>query len=511
MRFRNSILNMISELIPQLILMVIGFIKISMFISLYGHDVNGFNLTITQIIAYLALVEGGFGIALTQALFKPLAEGNQQKIKELYLGGEKILHIIAAIILILSVVVGLFLPNFTKGVFSNWYTVLAFFIVVIPTVFSYFLMAPTLVVIADQKNYKVNTILKTLAITRGLAQLLFMYLKWDYLTLVIVDGVVIFLQYYLSRQMAFKEYPYLKQTKGLKPDMTALENTKSLLVHKIAYIIKSSSSNIILLGAYPGTIGLTLSSIFGNYYYIISMFIQILGGVLNAPKESFGNLLHTEKERVYDVFKEYLSLGYFISTIICVVTFVTINDFMPFWLHENAKTQTLLVVFCFCYILFEAMVRIPIHNIRDAAGLFKESRKYAVLEAILNIIIAIVLVKQYQIAGILMATVTSSIVSGFILNPNLVYRTIFNRSLFTFFKDISRQVIYLVIIGLLTYGLWNYYLLSFANSLIMWFIMAGVTFVLTSLVTLALYYLTIASFKSLFLRIFGKVVQRFIK
>ena len=503
MRIKNSILNMLSEFFPQLILMIIGFVKIKLFILVLGSEINGFNATLTEIMSYLMLVEGGFGISMIQALYKPLAEKDQDGIKRLYLGSEKILRIIGLVILGLSLVIAFFLPHLTSGVLPSGYAILIFYIIVIPTVLSYFMMAPTLVVSADQKNYKVNTILKVLAIVRGLLQLGFLYLRLDYIMLVLVDGAVIFLQYFFSRRMAFREYPYLKEAKGLKPDMSALSNTKHVFIHNISSVVKNSSRSIVMMITFPGAVGLVMSSINGSYNYIISNFSTLLGGILNAPKESFGNLLVTEKERVYNVFREYLSVAYFLASMICIVTFVTIGDFVLLWIRDPQYSQGLFVCFCFAYILFEAMVRIPIHNIRNAAGLFKESRWFAMSEAGLNLIFSFILIHQYQLAGLLFATVISSIISGFYLNPNLIYRRVFDLSVLHFYKDIALKLIHIVFCAVGAIGLWQWVLLPYVSSLFTWFIAAGALFIAVALITVGYYFLLVPEFKE-FVKRFGK-------
>jgi len=495
MRFKNSIRNMLSELIPQVVLLIIGLLKVKFFVQILGDDINGFNLTISSIVAYLTMVEGGFGTSLMQKLYEPLAKNDTEKVKELYLGSERILHIIGLVILILGVIVSFFMPHLTEGVFSSGYAILLFLIIIVPTAMSYFIMAPVMVVIADQKHYKVNIILKSLQIIRGLVQIAFLFLGFDYIWLVVMDGLTVFMQYYLSRLMAFKEYPYLKNCKGVKRDMSAWENTKHVFVHKISSTVKSRSATIIILFTYPGTIGLSLTSIFGSYNYIINTFNEVMSGVLNAPKESFAHLLVTEKQRVYATYKQFLVLTYFIATILCVTTFITINDFVLLWLNQPSYIQTSAVAILFTYMLFEAMVRIPIHAMRDISGLFKESKAYAVLEASVTVILGIILTKTFKITGVLMAMLIGSIISGFILNPRLVYKRVFKKNLLWFYYDIIKQILIMVVVSIMAFNIWTVFLEANCVSLVLWFLNAGLLFLIIIILSFMLYFVFLKEFR----------------
>ena len=86
MRMKHSLLNMLVATIPSLILPIVGFVKFSLFSDIYGGSINGLYSTMIQIMGFLNLVEGGFGIALQQILYQPLAQKNYKKVTELYNG-----------------------------------------------------------------------------------------------------------------------------------------------------------------------------------------------------------------------------------------------------------------------------------------------------------------------------------------------------------------------------------------------------------------------------------------
>ena len=64
--------NIGSSLLLQLVTIICGFIVPRLIISNYGSDVNGLVTSITQFLAYITLLEAGFGPVVKSLLYKPI-------------------------------------------------------------------------------------------------------------------------------------------------------------------------------------------------------------------------------------------------------------------------------------------------------------------------------------------------------------------------------------------------------------------------------------------------------
>jgi len=93
MRTKHTLYNFIVSVIASVLLPLVGFIKVRLFVDLYGSDVNGLQLTIAQIITFLNICELAFSLAFRQLLFKPLAEDDKEKVKKIYNGARKVFKI----------------------------------------------------------------------------------------------------------------------------------------------------------------------------------------------------------------------------------------------------------------------------------------------------------------------------------------------------------------------------------------------------------------------------------
>ena len=76
MRTKYTLYNLIVNIVSSVLVPVLGFIKVRLFIDLYGSEINGLQLFFAQIIMYLNIFELSFSLAFRQLLFKPEAEKN---------------------------------------------------------------------------------------------------------------------------------------------------------------------------------------------------------------------------------------------------------------------------------------------------------------------------------------------------------------------------------------------------------------------------------------------------
>lgn len=74
MRTKKIFLNMICDILPYLLIGVVGIIKMDVLIKYIGDVGNGYYQTINQIISYVFLAQAGFSDAVIYSLYKPFAE-----------------------------------------------------------------------------------------------------------------------------------------------------------------------------------------------------------------------------------------------------------------------------------------------------------------------------------------------------------------------------------------------------------------------------------------------------
>ena len=82
-RVKNSTRNIAFAIIAYIIQLLLGFLSRRYFIYIFNEEYLGLNSLFTNVLSVLSLAELGFGTALVFEMYKPMAEGNKEKVRQL--------------------------------------------------------------------------------------------------------------------------------------------------------------------------------------------------------------------------------------------------------------------------------------------------------------------------------------------------------------------------------------------------------------------------------------------
>ena len=94
MRTKKAIINYITETVPAILIMCLGFFRIKFFLKYLGTDILGLYQMFGQFFAYINLTEAGFSTAALYSLYKPISDKDQKKVNSILSGTNRILKII---------------------------------------------------------------------------------------------------------------------------------------------------------------------------------------------------------------------------------------------------------------------------------------------------------------------------------------------------------------------------------------------------------------------------------
>ena len=114
-RTYNSLRNIKFNLIGQLANNILKFVCRTVFIYILGEEYLGISSLYTNILLLLSVSELGFSSAVTYSLYRPLAEGDQDKICSIMQFYRKAYRIIGFVILGLGNCLIPFLPTLMNG------------------------------------------------------------------------------------------------------------------------------------------------------------------------------------------------------------------------------------------------------------------------------------------------------------------------------------------------------------------------------------------------------------
>ena len=152
-RTRNSLINISTNVIGQIVQMLLQFISRTIFVHFLSEQYLGINGLFGNILNLLSLTELGFGTAIIYSLYKPIAENDEKHITQLMNMYRRIYSVVAFAILGIGLLLVPFLDYFIAGENTIPNLRLLYVLYLLNTVFSYFLIYKRSLIEADQKQY----------------------------------------------------------------------------------------------------------------------------------------------------------------------------------------------------------------------------------------------------------------------------------------------------------------------------------------------------------------------
>lgn len=432
MRSRNAIYNVITNLVLQVVVIVYGFIVPKIIISHFGSDVNGLVSSITQFLAYITLLESGFGPVVKSVLYKPIANKDDKSIASILKTSEKFFRIISVLFIMYIIALCLFYPMLVNNSFDKLFTISLIIIISISTFAEYFFgMTYRLFLQAEQKTYIISIIQIITYLLSIIAIVILALCNSSIQMIKLVSGLIFVLRPVLQNWYVKRKYNINLKNADNK---FKLKQKWDGLAQHIASVIHGNTDVTIL------TIFCELKdvSVYSVYYMVVKGIKQLIQAFSNGIDSSFGDMIaKNEHENLNKKFSLYEFLYFTSATIMFASTFILITPFVRVYTRGITDANYIRVLFGYLMVIseFAWAIRLPYSSITLAAGHFKETRVGAWVEAITNIVISIILVNKYGIIGVTIGTLVAMVIRTieFIYHTN---KYILNRNIFVSFKKV---------------------------------------------------------------------------
>ena len=444
--------NLLSEILPQILILALGLVKSRFYLDYLGANTVGLVNLFSQLIAYLSLVEGGIGQAVIYKLYHPTSKKDYELISKIRNGTRSIFNKIILIILGLSIIVGFIIPFLIKNnTFSLSYIIINFILYVISEIILYTTVFERSIYVATEKSYKINRIIKTSLIFKHAFEIL-LAITLKNITVIFTCLILIsVIENFIIKIIAKKDFSKLTDTK--EKDKSVLKDVKNLLVHKIAALI-ASNIDIILISKF---LGLAKVLIYSIYLMYVSAIMSLTNKISRAMVGTIGNILIEDDENAYNTFIKFNGACFFMTFLIAGPFNVFINSFINIFYSGKVATSLITSTF-FTIILSYNIIRIPLVTYTEGSGLFKETKICPIMESIINLLLSIILVNFYGINGCLLGTIISLLISEYFIKPNIIYKRIFKKSVKDYYKN-NIKFILLFVIQIAISSLLSYYLI----------------------------------------------------
>ena len=171
-RSKKSFKNVKVALLFFIINLVIQIVYRKIFLDYLGSEILGLNTTAMNLLQFLNLAELGVGAAISYSLYKPIAINDQLQINEILSVQGYLYSRIGKVVLIAGVILMLFFPLiFSEIKVPLWYTYATFIVLFLAALIGYFINYQQIILISDQKEYKLNYVIQGVKIVKVLLQL----------------------------------------------------------------------------------------------------------------------------------------------------------------------------------------------------------------------------------------------------------------------------------------------------------------------------------------------------
>lgn len=455
-RIDNTIKNTKYAVLGQILVMFAIFFNRMIFVKTLDIKYLGLNGLFTNIVSILSFAELGIGSAIIFSLYKPLAEKDSEKVKTLMYIYKKAYMYIGIFITISGFLVLPFIKFFINGSVNDIKNLnLIFILFIMSSTISYFYSYKRSLIMADQKGYIDSFYKYTFNIILNILQILFLIWTENFIIYLILKIICVYLENLIITKKIDKMYPYLLEKSIEKLDLnekkSLIKNIKALILHKIGSIVVLSTDNLLL----SKFVGLATVGIYSNYMLIINSLNTIFSLFFQSIVASAGNLRVTEEESKNKFIFECIDLiCFWIYSFASISLVILVNPFINLWLGES-YTFSFSIVFILVLNFYIMGMRKSVQSFKEAYGLFWQDRFKPLFEATINLVVSIILVKEYGTLGIFMGTLISTVSTSFWIEPYILYKYGFKKSSFKYFLNYIYKFCLAFVIGLVTYLISN--------------------------------------------------------
>ncbi len=443
-RTQNSFYNMVTGFGSSLLLIALNFITRTVFIRTLGTDYLGLEGVFSNILTVLDLANLGFDSAIGYKLYKPIEEGDRQRIQLLMKLYRQVYFIIGCVIAAMGLCLIPFLPQLAKD-----YDRLAslglngafiFLIYLFNTVSSYWFFAYKNAFIgATQKIYVLTVAGYFVSMANSLCQILVLTQTHNFVYYLLVQIGFTIAQNLLNAYICDRRHPYLREkvagrisrdeVKGLFKDCSVL------LLHRVCGTVVNSS-DIIVLSVMSG---LQSVGLYSQYLMVKNQINSLLFKFVSSLQASLGSLYSTGNlEWSRSAFQVVNFFTVWLFGVSSIGLALLLDEFITLWAGPGfvvtswttaagvtVRTPLALLIGIEFYIAGQGMY---LMIFREVTAAFRYIRIRPIVTIVANLALSIWLVPRIGIAGCVVSTIIAHGGTFLTVDPWVLWRRILHTS-----------------------------------------------------------------------------------
>ena len=418
---RNTIYGVINRCVSTLF----PFFIRTVIIHYLGVEYLGIDGLYVSLIQVLNLAELGLSNAIVYSMYEPVARHEVDRLCSIVRYYRHLYRVIGLVIALFGTLLIPFLHMFIKGNIPEGINIYLLYILYLGnTVLSYFLFAyKNAVLIAHQRMDVISNISSFVRVLCYSAQLIVIVFLHNFYAFVILNLIFTVINNLITEYYSGKLFPHIVESGviSVKDKKIIVKSVKGILISKLCQMSRNSFDSIFI----SSFIGLAITGIYNNYFYVLSG-VQTFVGVISASiSASVGNSIAIET--VEKNYKDMNTINFIYMWISSVCTICLLCLYQPFFRlffgADMILPETVMYFICLYFYLLR------VGDIRsvyvEARGLWWENRYRAIFESLANILLNLILVIKLGVLGVVLATIISLFVFNFLWGSTIIFRHYF--------------------------------------------------------------------------------------
>jgi O-antigen/teichoic acid export membrane protein len=397
----------------QVVNLIVNFILPQVMIRQYGSAMNGLVSSTRQIISYFNIVEAGLMGAVVYALYKPLADKNDDEVNGIISASNRFYNIsgfiFSALVLASTFIYPLFLTNQKISPF-----VISALVAIIGTsgALEFFFVGKYKVLFtADQKSYVISFINAVAIVVNALIIIVMAAFHVDMVMVQFAALLSFVLRSTLYTAYGRKRYKHLNFK--VPPNNKALDKRWDSFALQLLGLA-TTATPIIVITVFCGFDEVSVFTVFNMVFVSVLALLSTFNSGLSAM---FGDLLaRNELKTIQRAYHQYEFMYYGLMTWGYACAAILIMPFMSLYVKRFPDAAIYIrpeIASLFVVVGILSNIKTPQGMLVISAGLYKETKPQTLIQAligvILSVLFAVLLSPDYGIVGVLIGAAAANL------------------------------------------------------------------------------------------------------
>lgn len=403
-RRKKFIHNSFSSIIKQLVGLLSTLILPRLMLVTYGSEINGLVSSIGQFLALISIFDAGMGVVIEASLYKPLSQNDSIGISKVLASGKKFYNKLVLLLFFYVLAISIFYPSFAKENFSFLFCFTLVWAISVNSFGQYYFgVLNGVLLTADQKGYIFNWIYTFATIANTIVSIILIEIGASIHIVKFASSLVFLMRPLLLAWYVKKNY---KVNWTERYDAEPIKQKWNGFAQHLATIVVGNTDIVVL------TVFSSLKdvSVYSIYMLVVNGLKELINSSMGGVKSLFGDMIAKREDIKLQKFFKVVELAVHCFVILVyTIAAILIVPFISVYTKGISDANYINMLFgsllCLAYAIY--CLRLPYNTLIMSAGHFKETQDSAVIEAVINIIISVLLVYKFGLVGVAIGTLVA--------------------------------------------------------------------------------------------------------